>query len=541
MASVLACALAAALGTAACGGGSGQATKPTTGSTATAGGGGTTTSTAGGGKAGGTAGSGTLVVASAVAPPTLDLTSNPAAAIDEVLDYNVYQHLVELDPKGKVIPVLATKYAVSPDGLTYTFTVRGGVKFSNGDAMTPADVVSSLKRVIAPGSKYPYGKLLADVKSVSTSGADQVVVKLSHPDNQFLYDLAAYSNGVVLDPKAIPQIATHPVGTGPYVFQSYRPNYSVSLARNPTYWGTKPGVAKVTFRYFSSANAENSALKSGQVQVIDNLENPQDAAQFKANSSFKVIAGPTNGKIQMTLNNAAGPLSKQAVRQAISYATDKQAILKTVAAGYGTVIGSDDVPGDPWYLPSLAGKYPYNPTKAKKLLAGAGYPNGFSATLVLPPYGYASGAGPLLQAELAAVGIKTKITNVQFPLWLSQVFTHSNFQMTVIDHVEARDIANYANCSYYWKFAGCKKVAGMLTAATQATTTAAEVAGFEKVAKLIADQAVNDFLYNPDQVTVAKANVVGLPGSGLTESFDLGSVSIGGTLSSTARSQGYAP
>ncbi|MCU4184949.1 hypothetical protein K6U06_11305 [Acidiferrimicrobium sp. IK] len=475
-----------------------------------------------------------------MAPPTLDLTSNPAAAIDEVLDYNVYEHLVQLDPKGKVIPVLASSYTTSPDGLTYTFTVRQGVKFSNGDPMTPADVVFSLQRALAPGSKYPYAKLLSDVKSVAAAGAYQVVVTLTSPNNQFLYDLAAYSNGVVLDSKAVGTIATQPVGTGPYVFQSFRPNYSVALSRNPDYWGTKPGVSTVTFRYFSSSNAENSALQSGQVQVIDNLENPQDAAQFKGNSSFKIIAGPTNGKIQMTLNNGSGPFSKQQVREAVAYATDKKAILQSTGAGYGTVIGSDDVPGDPWYDPSLANTYSYDPAKAKQLLAQAGYPNGFSATLTLPPYGYATNAGPLVQAELNAVGIHTTISQVQFPLWLSQVFNSSNFQMTIINHVEARDISNYANCSYYWKFAGCNQVASMLGTAEKATDKSQEVAGFKQVATLIAQQAVNDFLYNPDQVTVAKSDVTGLPSSGLTESFDLANAAIGGKVSAAASGQGYA-
>jgi peptide/nickel transport system substrate-binding protein len=481
-----------------------------------------------------------LTIGSSVAPPSLDLTSNASAAIDEVLDYNVYQHLVQLDPRGVVVPVLATRDTVSADGKTYTFTLRSGVKFSNGDPMTAADVVASLQRAAAPKSTYPYGTLLADVASVTAPTSGTVVVTLTKPDNQFLYNLAAYSNGVVLDPAAVGKIATTPVGTGPYVFKSEINNYDVVLGANPSYWGAKPAVSQVTFRYFTSSQAENSALKSGAIQVIDNLSNTADVSQFTGNSSFKVIHGPTNGKIQLTINNSAGPLAKLKVRQAIAYATDKNAILKTAGAGYGTVIGSDDVPGDPWYLPSINRTYGYNVAKAKSLLAQAGYPKGFSLTLTLPPYGYATSAGPLIQAELTAIGIKTTIKDVQFPLWLSQVFEASSFSLTIIDHVEARDIANYANCSYYWKYAGCHVAATMLATATEATTTAAENAGFRALIKKINADAVNDWLYNPDQVTVAKSNVVGLPGSGLTESFDLGNVSVGGKLSGAAKAQGYA-
>ncbi|MHB1737921.1 MAG: ABC transporter substrate-binding protein [Actinomycetes bacterium] len=510
-------AVAIALTAAACGGGSspsGRSTAPT--------------------------GGGPLTVASSVAPPTLDLTSNPAAAIDEALDYNVYQHLVQLDPKGHIVPVLATAYSVSADGLTYTFTVRSGVTFSNGDPMTPADVVFSLQRAMAPNSTYPYKAVLGGVTSVAVSGTNQVVVTLSKPNNQFLYDLAAYSNGVVLDPKAVGTIATAPVGTGPYKFTGFVPNYSLSFTLNPSYWGPKPGVSSLVFRYFPNANAENSALQSGQVQVVDNLPNPQDVSQFKGNSAYKVIAGPTNGKIQMTINNSSGPLSHAKVRQAISYATDKQAILQAAGAGYGTVIGSDTVPGDPWYLPSLAQVYPYNPTKAKQLLTEAGYPSGFALTLTLPPYGYAQTAGPLIAAELNAVGIRTTIKNIQWPLWISQVFLHGDFQLTIVDHVEARDVGNYANCGYYWKYAQCSQVASMLSAAQAATSQSGMVSGYQQILTKITAAAVNDWLYNPDQITVAKANIVGLPTSGRTESFDLTHASIGGTVSAQAQAQGYS-
>jgi len=481
-----------------------------------------------------------LVVGSAVAPPSLDPTSNASAAIDEVFDYNVYQHLVQLDPKGDIVPVLATSYSISPDGLRYSFTIRAGVRFSNGDPMTASDAVFSLRRAASPRSAYPYADLLSAMASVSSPNPRTVVVRLKRPDNQFLYSLAAYSNGVVLDPRAVDKIATDPIGTGAYVYESEVPGYDVVLRANTHYWGGRPALAQVTFRYFSSPEAEVGALKSGAVDVIDNLPDPADVSQFLGDKAFHVIDGPTAGKIQLTINNSSGPLRKLKVRQAIAYATDKKAILEAAGDGYGTVIGSDDVPGEPWYLPSIAKTYAYNVGKARRLLADAGYPRGFSVTLTLPPYGYALAAGPLVQAELAAVGIRATITDIQFPLWISRVFEHSDFQLTIIDHVEARDIANYANCAYYWKYQGCSTVAQMLATAEGATTQSGEIAGFRAIVKKINADAVNDWLYNPDQITVAASDVVGLPGSGIAESFDLSHVSIGGHLSATAKAEGYA-
>jgi len=480
-----------------------------------------------------------LVIGSQIAPPALDPTANASAAIDEVFDYNVYQHLVELTPKGGVIPVLATSYVKSKDGLTYTFTLRSGVTFSNGDPLTAADVVFSLKRAAASTSGYPYQNLVANVSTVTSPSSDTVVVTLSHPDSQFIYNLAAYSNGVVLDPSAVANIATAPVGTGPYVFQSQVSNYDIVLTANPTYWGGTPKLSTVTFRYFLSSTTLDSALKSGEIQVIDNLASAQDIGQFKGNSAYQVITGPTEGKIDLTINDSVGPLKKLKVRQAIAYATNKKAVLKIDGDNYGTVIGSDQVPGDPWYTPSVNKTYAYSPAKAKKLLAQAGYKHGFSLTLTIPPYGYAETPAPLIQAELQAVGIKVVIKNIAWALWISKVFEAHSYQLTIIDQVEARDISEYGDCSYYWKYTGCSQVSKMLTIANEAKTSASSIAEYRAIVKKINEAAVVDWLYNPDQLTVAAKGVVGLPSGAVAESFNLSYASIGGTLSATAKSEGF--
>jgi peptide/nickel transport system substrate-binding protein len=187
------CGVAVTLALSACGGSSGSATS-SNGHPAAASG-------------------GSLSVASSVAPPTMDLTSNPAAAIDEVLDYNVYQHLVQLAPNGDLVPVLATGWKISSDGLTYTFTLRQGVKFANGDPLTASDVVFSIKRVTAPNSQYPYAALFAGITGATAQGATTVVVTLSKPDNQLLYNMAANSDGVILDPASVGRPRTAPVRT----------------------------------------------------------------------------------------------------------------------------------------------------------------------------------------------------------------------------------------------------------------------------------------------------------------------------------------
>ncbi len=250
--------------------------------------------------------------------------------------------------------------------------------------------------------------------------------------------------------------------------------------------------------------------------------------------------GPTDGKIQLTLNNASGPLKNVLVRQAISYAINRQAILATVGGGFGTVIGSDTVPGDPWYSASYASAYPYDPAKARQLLTQAGYPNGLRLTLTLPqPYAYATQAGPLVDAYLKAIGISVTDKVVAWPLWLSQVFGGKNFDMTIIDHVEARDVANYATPGYYWGYAGAAQAESLLNAGNAAPTQAGQVAKYAEVLKMITGDAVNVWLYNPDAITVVKAGIKGLPTSGHSESFNLAYATTG-TVPALAVAQGFS-
>lgn len=480
----------------------------------------------------------TLVIGSSnVFPPTLNPTANASQAIDEVIDYNVLQHLVQLAPNGSIVPVLATSYTISDHNRVYTFTIRKGVKFSNGDPLTPADVVFSLKRVYAPGSTYPYGKIF-DVSNVTQVGSDQVQVTLTQPNWNWLYDLAAYSNGVILDPKTISTMATDPIGTGPFKVTGEVSNYSVTLARNNLYWGYKPHVAGVVFRYFTNANALNSALESGQVDMIDNLSAPQDASLFKTNPKFKVVSSLTNGKVQMTLNNAYGPLQNKLVRQAILYATNRKAIMDAASGGYGLIDGTDTVPADPYYI-DLASEYPYNPAKARKLMAEAGYKNGFSLQLVLPPYFYAKLAAPLIVSELGAIGIKVSVSTIDFPLWISQVFEGGDFQATIIDQAEGRDVTNYGTPGYYWHYAETPQVASELTAAEAAPTQAQWIAGVRHVLKQITGDAVNDWLYIAPFITVIDKDIVGIPTTAYTESYNLSYVGIGGQIPAQAAKLGY--
>jgi len=481
----------------------------------------------------------TLIIGSSVFPPTLDPTANAAQAIDEVIDYNVLQHLVELTPKGSIIPVLASKWTVTPNGKRYIFTIRPDVHFSNGNLLTPRDVVFSIDRVLHDPA-YPYRDIF-DVKNAQVLGKDKVVVNLIQKSWSFLFDMAAYSNGVILDPSTVKYLATDPIGTGPYVVDGEVNNYSISLGLNRRYFGQLPNVGGVEFRYFTNPSAEDAALQTGQINVIDDLATPTDASLFSSDhKKYVLITGLSNGKVQLTINNAVGPFRNKLVREALEYAINKQQILNIAADGKSIIIGTDSVPADPYYI-NLSNEYKYNIAKARALLNQAGYPNGFSTTLTLPPYYYAQLAGPVIQQQLAQIGITVHITQVAWPLWLSQVFKGGNFDLTIIDHAEARDVANYANTKYYWHFAGASKVAKQLAQANAAATKQGWINDMHQILKEITADAVNVWLYVLPVVEVHDQGIIGLPKYGYAESFDLTQVSFGGKLPETLIKQGYSP
>jgi len=479
--------------------------------------GGATSGASGGGGSGTT--DATVTIGATAEPETLDLTTTPVAAIPQVLLYNVYEGLVKLDNKGDIKPLLAKSYGVSKDGKTYTFHLQPDAKFSDGRPLTAADVVFSFNRVRAAGSKHPFAAQMAVVKSVSAKDAHTAVVVLKQHSNDWLYNMTS-SVGVILHKAAVDKLATDPVGTGPYTFVKHDRGNSITLARNDAYWGTAPQVKTVVFRYFTDPNAMNNAMLSGDLDVISNVQAPQTLKQFDDPSRFTIIDGTTNGEVVLSLNGARGPLRNKLVRQAVNYAIDRKALVDTVWAGHGTLIGSMVPPTDPWYE-DLSDRYPYDPQRAKDLLAKAGYAHGVTLAMKLPTLPYAIGAGQFVASQLKQVGITVKLSQLEFPArWIDVVFTQGDYDMSIIAHVEARDIEQFGNPDYYWHYDN-PAVTSLLKKADAATSNATQVADMKKVARTISDDAAADWLFLLPNLIVTKKGVTGIPQNAVSLSFDL--------------------
>ncbi|HET8601717.1 MAG TPA: ABC transporter substrate-binding protein [Segeticoccus sp.] len=458
-----------------------------------------------------------LTIGLAAEPASLDFSTTDGAAIPQALLYNVYEGLVQLNQQGDIVPALATSWDISKDRKTYTFHLVDNAKFTNGHTFTAQDAVYSINRVKKDWtiSLKSAMDVVADAQAVN---ATTLKVKLTHPSNDWLYRMTTRI-GAMMTPSGVKTIATKPVGTGPYVFQDWKRGDSITFQRNANYWGKKPYYKTVTFKYFKDPTALNNALLTGTINVIGTVQAPESLKQFTSNNKYEVIEGTTNGEVVLSFNNSRPPLNDKRVRQAIRYAIDHKALLDTCWAGYGKLIGSMVPPTDPWYE-DLTGMYPHNVAKAKSLLKAAGAQHA-TLRLRVPTLPYAVSCGTVVKSQLQQVGLNVKMDQLEFPAaWLTTVFTNANYDMSIVAHVEPRDLgAVFGNPKYYIRY-NSKAVQEDLTKADEGTQQQ-QVAFMKKAARTISADAASDFLFLLPNLMVADKGITGLPKNAISESFDL--------------------
>ncbi len=464
----------------------------------------------------------TLKVALTGPPTNLDFTTTAGAAIPQAVMGNVYQGLVQIDQDGKLQPQLADSWKLSDDRTTYTFELHPGVKFSNGDAFTASDVKFSIERVKSDAWKSSLKNKMNVVKEVVAVNDTEVKVVLNQPSNAWLYDMGS-PIGAMFDPNGVSDLATKPVGTGPYTVKAWNPGTSLELTARTDYWGKAPAIKDATLRYFADATATTNALQSGDVDVVYNMQSPELLSSFKDNKSYQVIQGTSTGKVMLSMNNAAAPFNDVRVRQAVMYAIDRKAVMDTAWNGMGKLTGSPVAPSDPYYE-DLNNEYPFNPAKARELLKEAGVEN-LNITFTVPTRPYATAVSEIVVSQLKDVGINAKIESSEFPaVWLDKVFTKHNYQMSVILAVESRDVLTMFNDpKYYLGFDNSKIKAE--AAAADTADEAGYVSGMKKVVKSIVDDAGADTLFLFPNIVVAKSGVAGVPANAVTPGLDVSAMS----------------
>lgn len=464
-----------------------------------------------------------LVIGATASPDALDPSRNTAAAISQALLYNVYETLLKVDAKGDFQPLLAKSWTQSDDGLSYTFTLEPNAKFASGTVLDATAVKTSLDRIIGDSKSLATLKAqLAAIGTVTASDATTLVITLRHRDNDLLYFLAQTA-GIVYDPSKLSTLDVTPAGSGPFVFSAWNQGDSLSLGRNANYWGTPTKFDKASFKYYADANAENAALSSGDLDLITNDQAPQSLGQFKDTSRFTILDGTTMAEVVMGFNHSRAVVKDIRVRQAINYAINRKELLQTVADGHGLLIGSMVPPTDPWYE-DLSNTYPYDPQKARSLLAEAGHSSDLNLALRVPTLPYATAAATFVTSALKDVGITVTVDQLDFPArWIDEVLTKSNYDMTIVGHVEGRDITKWADPDYYWHYDNAE----FRTLIEQAQTGPSdEQVGFmKKAAELLATDAAADFLYLLANLVVTRADLSGVAQNLTSDSFDLTTIS----------------
>ncbi|MCJ8308868.1 MAG: ABC transporter substrate-binding protein [Rhizobiaceae bacterium] len=463
-----------------------------------------------------------LIMGMVLEPPHLDPTAGAPAAIDEVVYANVFEGLTRIGSKGEVLPGLAESWDISEDGKTYTFKLRTGVKYHDGSAFDAEDVKFSLDRARAEGSTNAQKALFAGIDSVTVKDASTVEVQLKSPAGNFLFNMG-WGDAVIVAPETADGNKANPVGTGPFKFGSWVKGATLNLVKNDDYWGTPVALEKATFRFISDPAAALSAMLAGDVDAFANFPAPETIPQLRADPRFNVVIGSTEGETILSTNNTKPPFNDVRVRQAIAHAIDRQAIIDGAMFGLGTPIGTHFAPHHPAYV-DLVGQYPLDLEGAKKLLADAGYPNGFKATLKLPPPSYARRGGEIVASQLRKIGIELEIIPVEWGVWVPEVFKAKDYDLTIVSHTEPMDIGIYARDDYYFNY-NSDAFKATITKLNETTGEADRYALMAEAQKIITNDAVNGFMFQLAKAGVWNAKINGLWENSPVQANDLTGVS----------------
>ncbi len=423
---------------------------------------------------------------------SLDPYQITAAGTREVL-FNVFEGLVKPDTDGNFVDAVASEHSISEDGLTYTFTLRDGVKFHNGEDVTTDDVLYSFETCAATATNTAVAGALSDIQDI-TADEGRIIITLREANSSFLSTVSSVS----IVPKDYSDQATAPIGTGPFKFDSYSPQDKVVFLRNDDYYGGAPALSKVTCRIFEDANALYTSLNAGALDLAFHMALDQ---VNNLSNGYDVIEGEMNLVQALYLNNGKAPFDDERVRQALCYAIDIDGLLELTEDGHGSKLGSSVYPSFAKYFDeSLVDAYPYDPAKAAELLEEAGA-SGLSFTIKVPSnYIPHVDTASVIVEMLAMAGINASIQKVEWSTWLSDVYQDRDFEATVIGFdaaylspdallqrwvsTDSSNMINYSNEDYD---AAIKK-------AQHTTDDEEQVAAYKEAQKILSDTAANVYI-----------------------------------------------
>jgi peptide/nickel transport system substrate-binding protein len=455
-------------------------------------------------------------------PPGLDLTATPASATAAVVFYNIQEALVKVDDTGHLVPWLAERWHTT-DNLNYTFFLKKGIRFHNGRELTAEDVKFVLDRARNPETKHPHVRQYEDIATVHVRDPLTVTIALKRTNAMFILNLARQGS-VIYPREAVEQQKSHPVGTGPFMLDRWDRGDRVVLKRNPDYHVKGlPKLERVTFRFIPDSNAALAALQAGDIDVMAFGLGPESVEVVRKNPNLQVILGETTSDVILALNNSKKPYSDVRVRKALTHAVDKAEVVKGAMFGMGRILGTNIDPLNPFFV-DMAKAVPHDPARAKQLLTEAGYPNGFDAVLRVPPqYPYTVRTGEVLVGQLAKVGVRVKLEQIEWGQWLDRIYKNADYDMTIIGHAEAWDAGNYANPKYYFRYESAK-FQGVFAESERTLDDKKRKELYGQLQKIMVDEAPVVWLYVYPRLVAAKKGVTGIWKDLPTPSMDLSEV-----------------
>ncbi|MBZ6078980.1 ABC transporter substrate-binding protein [Microvirga puerhi] len=328
----------------------------------------------------------------------------------------IHETLIYPNSAGEMVGVLAESWDVSEDKLSWTFHLRKGIKFHDGTPFNAAAVKFTFDRIMAKETAAPRASSAAAIDSVEVKDEHTVIIKTKSPYAPLLAQLSAY-NLAIISPSAGVKLNNEysraPAGTGPFKLGKWTPGEKLTIIRNDEYWGKKAASAAVEFTVVPEDSARVLMLMSGEADVVSNVP-PIMVNRLKGAPGVKIVEQTGYRTIYVGLNLDTKPFDDLKVRQAIAHAIDTKLLLSGVMNNIGTAGGgleSTVIPGSAKIAP-----YPYNPELSKKLLAEAGYPNGFTIDFYITTGRYINDKqlGEAIQAQLAKVGIKVNLQSPEF-------------------------------------------------------------------------------------------------------------------------------
>ncbi|WP_325199299.1 ABC transporter substrate-binding protein [Oscillibacter sp.] len=440
---------------------------------------------------------------------SLDPHKAVAAGTKEVM-FNVFEGLMKPTPEGDLIPAVAEKYEISDDQLTYTFTIRDGIKFHNGDPVTVLDVVHSLEHAGSDSDGVVPIEAFSAIEKLEPLDEHTLSITLAEPNSEFL----SYLTAAIL-PASYELQDTAPVGTGPFKFVSRAAQDSIVLERFEDYWGEKAYLDKVTYKIIENADSILMSLQSGAVDLFAHLTSTQVA---QLGDEFNIEEGTMNLVQAMYLNNAVEPFNNVKVRQALCCAVDRRQILDLAFDGYGSLIGSSMYPAFGKYFDeSLTNHYPHDVEKAKALLAEAGYPDGFSMTITVPSnYQPHIDTAQVIVEQLKQVGVTAEILPVTWESWLNDAYIGRQFQATVVG-VDASTMTARALLERFTSTAGNNFINynnaeydALFQQAVTAADDAAQTAAYKQALANLTENAANVYIQDLADLVAVRKGLTGV-------------------------------